>query len=69
MESERRRSPRYPFLAAAELTESTSGVRLKASANDLSLNGCYLETINPLPQARQCMRVQSAASRGFNNLL
>src|SRR6266852_353159 len=50
MESERRRSPRYPFFAAAELTESTSGARLKASTSDLGSNGRYLDTINPLPQ-------------------
>jgi len=50
MESERRRSPRYPFFAAAELTESTSGARLEAATSDLGSNGCYLDTINPLPQ-------------------
>jgi hypothetical protein len=50
MESERRRSARYPFLAAAELTESTSGARLEVSTSNLGFNGCYLDTINPLPQ-------------------
>jgi PilZ domain len=49
MESERRGSPRFPFIAAAELTESTSGARLKAYTSDLGSNGCYLDTINPLP--------------------
>jgi hypothetical protein len=48
MKSERRRSPRYPFLAAAELTDSTSGARLKACTSNLGSNGCYLDTINPL---------------------
>jgi hypothetical protein len=48
MESERRRSPRHPFFAAAELTESTSGARLKACTSNLGPNGCYLDTINPL---------------------
>src|ERR1700674_2197970 len=50
MESEGRRSRRYPFFATAEVTESTSGARLEASTSDLGSNGCYLETINPLPQ-------------------
>ena len=50
MVSERRRSPRYPFFAAAELTESTSGARLEAATSDLGSNGCYLDTMNPLPQ-------------------
>lgn len=49
MESERRGSPRYPFFASAELTESTSGTLSKASTSDLGSNGCFLDTINPLP--------------------
>ncbi len=48
MESERRESPRYPFLAQAELTELTSGVRIEACTSDLNSNGCYLDTLNPL---------------------
>jgi hypothetical protein len=50
MELERRRSPRYPFIAEVELTEPISGARLRASTRDLGFNGCYLDTINPLPQ-------------------
>jgi hypothetical protein len=50
MESERRGSPCYPFFASVELTELTSGARLKASTSDLGSNGCYLDTINPLPR-------------------
>ena len=50
MVSERRRSPRYPFFAVAELTESTSGARLEAATSDLGPNGCYLDMMNPLPQ-------------------
>lgn len=48
MESERRRSPRYPFFAAAELTESTSTARLKPCTSNLGSNGCYLGTNYPL---------------------
>src|SRR6266851_1183541 len=50
MESERRRSARYPFFAHAGLTESTSGARLEVSTGHLGSNGCYLDTINPLPR-------------------
>jgi hypothetical protein len=49
MESERRASPRYPFFAQAELTESTSGARAEARTSDLGSKGCYLDMINPLP--------------------
>jgi len=50
MEYERRQWSRYQFLAAAELTESTFGARLKASTRDLGFHGCYLDTIHPLPR-------------------
>ncbi len=49
MYSERRGSPRYPFFAPAELTELTSGARFEASTSDLGSNGCFLDTLNPLP--------------------
>lgn len=49
MESERRASPRYPFYAPVELTESASGVRTEARTSDLGSNGCYLDITNPLP--------------------
>lgn len=44
-----RREPRYPFIAAAELLEETSGSRIDARVSDLSFNGCYVDTVNPLP--------------------
>lgn len=49
MESEHRGSPRYPFYALAELTESTSAAPTKAYTSNLGSNGCFLDTINPLP--------------------
>jgi hypothetical protein len=49
METERRASARYPFFAPAELTEATSGARIKARTSDLGANGCYLDTTVPLP--------------------
>ena len=50
MPTERRQSPRYPFFAPAELTESTSGARLETATSDLGSKGCYLDTPNPLRQ-------------------
>ena len=49
MEQKQRREPRYPFIAAAELLEENSGARMKSRISDLSLNGCYVDTVNPLP--------------------
>ena len=50
MDSERRRAPRYPFIAEAEITEIESGTKLRARTSDLSLSGCFLDMMNPSPQ-------------------
>jgi hypothetical protein len=49
MESELRGSPRYAFHASAELTESPSAAPTKAQTSNLGANGCFLDTIKPLP--------------------
>ena len=48
-ERERRRSPRYSFIASAELVEEASDVRLATRVSELSLHGCYLDMMNPFP--------------------
>lgn len=50
MQPELRRSPRIPFIAAAEITEVDTEVHLAARTGDLSQGGCYLDMVNPLPQ-------------------
>jgi hypothetical protein len=47
--ADRRRTPRYPFVATAEIAEVSSGTRMYARVSDLSLYGCYLDMSNPLP--------------------
>jgi hypothetical protein len=49
MEQIERCEPRYAFIADAELLEESSGARMSSRTSDLSLNGCYVDTINPLP--------------------
>jgi len=49
MEQERRRSPRFPFIASAEVHAEDSGSRLAARISDISATGCYVDTVNPLP--------------------
>lgn len=49
MEQDRRRTPRVPFVASAELLEVNTGMRLAAQVSELSLHGCYIDTVNPLP--------------------
>jgi hypothetical protein len=44
-----RRTPRYRFVASAELTREPAGTKLEAQVKELSLYGCYLDTAWPLP--------------------
>ena len=55
MERERRRTPRYVFFASAELLEEKSEVRIASRVSELSLNGCYLDMMNPFPKDTQVL--------------
>ena len=46
---ERRRGKRAPFIAPVEMVEMQTGARIKARTSDLSPQGCYVDTLNPLP--------------------
>jgi len=50
MERERRRTPRYIFIASAELYEERTDVRVASRVSELSLYGCYLDMMNPFPE-------------------
>lgn len=49
MGAERRRTPRYQFIASAELIEVVADVRIATRVSELSLYGCYLDMMNPFP--------------------
>ena len=49
MDSDRRRSLRYPFYAAAEITEPQTNTKFKARTSELSRYGCYMDMMNPFP--------------------
>jgi hypothetical protein len=49
MEQDRRRSPRYPFAASVEMRHGTSADKITASVSELSMNGCYVQTLYPFP--------------------
>lgn len=51
--SERRAEPRTPLIAQAEVADIASGVKLSARVSDLSLSGCYLDALTPLPEGSQ----------------
>jgi c-di-GMP-binding flagellar brake protein YcgR len=50
MSLDRRRAPRYQFIAHAEIVEIESGSKFKIQTGDLSAGGCFLDMMNPLSQ-------------------
>ena len=64
MERERRRTPRYPFIASAELIEEKADVRIASRVSELSLHGCYLDMMNPFPTGTMVL-VKIAAGDAF----
>ena len=51
--AERRNAPRYPLVLAAEVVELPRYFKLSARTSDLSRTGCYIDTLNPVPQGSQ----------------
>jgi PilZ domain len=47
--TEQRKAARFPFVASAEVSETASSTRVNARVTEISLHGCYLDMINPLP--------------------
>ena len=47
--AERRRHPRYPWTAAAEIVDTQSGARINGRTSDISKGGCYVDALNPFP--------------------
>jgi hypothetical protein len=48
--AERRRVPRFPFVASAQVVDTKTKTELNARISELSLYGCYVDTINALPK-------------------
>jgi hypothetical protein len=47
--ADRRTHPRYEFTAAVEIIAAESGARIEMRVRDLSQQGCYVDTKEPLP--------------------
>ena len=67
MERERRRTPRYIFIASAELYEEQSEVRIASRVSELSLHGCYLDMMNPFPTGTIVLLKISAGELTFQS--
>jgi hypothetical protein len=57
MDIERRRVPRYQFIAPAELVDETSGTRTNSWVADLGSQGCCLSVANP-PRVGSVVRLK-----------
>jgi hypothetical protein len=63
MDSERRGSPRFRFIAEAELIEIKNDTKLHARTNDLSIGGCFLDMLNPSPKGTEIqLRIHHAGA-------
>jgi PilZ domain len=57
MEQERRRTPRFQFIAPAELVDDASGARIQSWVADLGLHGCSL-SIKDAPRFGASIRLK-----------
>jgi hypothetical protein len=67
VEDERRRTPRYPFIATAEIIEKPGEPGLAARVIELSLHGCYVELANPLEKGKEAMFKVFAGGKYFES--
>ena len=64
--SERHRAPRFPFVAGIQVTDLVTEKQLAAHIEDLSLFGCFVETVDPFPAGT---KVRLRISYGGANVL
>jgi hypothetical protein len=50
---ERRSAPRHAMVLAAEVIELPRGAKLNARTADICRTGCYIDTLNPIPQGSE----------------
>jgi len=54
-QADRRREPRIPFSANAEILDEQHDSRTHSRVRDLSAGGCYLETPHPFPPGKNLL--------------
>ena len=65
---ERRSAPRHAMVLAAEVIELPRGAKLNARTADISLTGCYIDTLNPVPQGSEVRLRITHGSEAFVTL-
>ena len=65
VDTERRRTPRYPFGAVAEVTASKSGKYLIALTGQLGRLGCFVKTATSFPAGEKVVLTTTHDAREF----
>jgi hypothetical protein len=64
-EEQRRRNPRFAFIANAELFEPATQMRIATRVSELSMQGCYLDMLNPFPEETIALVKISVGNQAF----
>ena len=67
MADERRRTPRFPFIATAEILEKGTVATSPARVTELSLYGCYVETTGSFEKGAQLLLKVYADGKYFES--
>jgi PilZ domain len=67
VEDERRRTPRFPFTATAEVLEKGAPAAIAARVTELSLYGCYVEMSEPLAKGTEALLKVYSEGRYFES--
>lgn len=65
--SERRKSPRYAFVATTELADIAHAIKMSGRITEISRGGCYVDILNALPVGT-LLNVQISCDQGTLNL-
>lgn len=68
MTDELRYAARYPLVASVDVLDLQTGARITARTSDLSLTGCFVDTLNPLPSGTK-VRLNLAHGNGICSIV
>lgn len=67
MEDERRRTPRYPFIATVEVLQKGAPAGISGRVTELSLYGCFIEMPDPFAKGSELMLKVYANGKYFES--
>jgi hypothetical protein len=67
MEDERRRTPRYPFIATVEVLQKGAQAGISGRVTELSLYGCFIEMPDPFAKGSELLLKIYANNKYFES--